>query len=190
MLWLCPVLQRREGVKPIRSTESPPRTKGPPAEPCCPTHRRMKFTACLASLLAFAVVPALGAALTGITVAYDTAYDDGSASLDTVACSNGANGLETLGYTTLGSLPNFPNIGAAYAVAGWNSPACGTCWQLTYTNARGVSTSLNITAVDHAGANSFNIALNAMNKLTNNQAVALGRVPVTATQVPSSGCGL
>ena len=190
MLWLCPVLQRREGVKPIRSTESPPRTKSPPAEPCCPTHRRMKFTACLASLLAFAVVPALGAALTGITVAYDTAYDDGSASLDTVACSNGANGLETLGYTTLGSLPNFPNIGAAYAVAGWNSPACGTCWQLTYTNARGVSTSLNITAVDHAGANSFNIALKAMNKLTNNQAVALGRVPVTATQVPSSGCGL
>ncbi|KAF8744973.1 hypothetical protein AX14_011986 [Amanita brunnescens Koide BX004] len=149
----------------------------------------MKPAACLASLLAFAAVPVFGAALTTITVAYDTGYDDGSTSLDAVACSNGPYGLETLGYTTLGSLPNFPNIGAAYAVAGWDSPACGTCWQLTYTDAQGVSSSLNITAVDHAGANSFNIALPAMNNLTNNQAEALGRVPVTAIQVPTSGCG-
>ena|SRR6266550_5656796 len=90
----------------------------------------MKLTALFASLLSFVAVPALGQ----ITVAYDTAYDDSTASLNTVACSDGPNGLETLGYTTLGSLPSFPNIGAAYAVAGWDSPACGTCWQLTYTN--------------------------------------------------------
>jgi hypothetical protein len=146
----------------------------------------MKLTALSASLLSFVAVPALGQ----ITVAYDTTYDNSAMSLDTVACSNGPNGLETLGYTTLGSLPSFPNIGAAYAVRGWDSPACGTCWQLTYTNAQGVSKSINVTAVDHAGANSFNIALKAMNNLTNNQAVALGRVPVTSEQVPASGCGL
>ncbi|KAF8343334.1 hypothetical protein F5887DRAFT_886925, partial [Amanita rubescens] len=50
--------------------------------------------------------------------------------------------------------------------------------------------SINVTAVDHAGADSFNIALKAMNNITNGQAVALGRVPVTAVQVPASGCSL
>ncbi|KAF8343330.1 cerato-platanin-related secreted protein [Amanita rubescens] len=146
----------------------------------------MKLTVCFASLLVFVAVPVLGQ----ITVAYDTWYDDGTASLNTVACSNGPNGLESRGYTTLGSLPSFPNIGGAYAVTAWNSPACGTCWQLTYTNAQGVSRRINVTAVDHAGADSFNIALKAMNNITNGQAVALGRVPVTAVQVPASGCGL
>ncbi len=146
----------------------------------------MKFTPVLASLLALVAVPVLAS----ITVSYDTRYDARTASLDSVACSDGANGLEKRGFTTLGSLPSFPNIGAAYAVTGWNSTACGTCWQLTYTNAKGVSKSINVTAVDHAGADSFTIAQEAMDTLTNNQAVALGRVDVTSVQVPSSGCGL
>ena len=146
----------------------------------------MNLTAALASLLALLAVPVLA----GVTVSYDTRYDARTASLDTVACSDGANGLEKRGFTTLGSLPNFPNIGAAYAVAGWNSTACGTCWQLTYTDAHGVRKSINVTAVDHAGADSFNIAQEAMNNLTNNQAAALGRVSVTSVQVPASGCGL
>lgn len=152
----------------------------------------MKLTACLASLLAFAVVPVLGAALTtsSISVSYDTNYDVRTASLNTVACSDGPNGLETRNYTTFGSLPTFPNIGAAYAVSGWDSPNCGTCWQLTYTNAKNVSKSINVTAVDHAGANSFNIAFAAMNTLTNNQAKALGRITVTAKEIPPSACGL
>ncbi|KAF8352218.1 Cerato-platanin [Amanita rubescens] len=148
----------------------------------------MKFTAILTSLLALVVVPVL--ASVKATVTYDARYDARTASLDTVACSDGANGLEKRGFTTLGSLPSFPNIGAAYAVAGWNSTACGTCWQLTYTNAKGASKSINVTAVDHAGADSFNIAQEAMNTLTNNQSIALGRVSVTSVQVPSSGCGL
>lgn len=149
----------------------------------------MKLTACLAFLLAFVAARVLGAALDVITVAYDGKYDVGATSLNTVACSDGPNGLESRNYTTFGSLPSFPNIGAAFAVAGWNSPECGSCWQLTYTTAQG-SRSITITAVDHAGANSFNVGLKAMNTLTNNQAVALGRVSVTATQVPSSECGL
>lgn len=41
--------------------------------------------------------------------------------MDSVACSDGANGLETKGYSTLGSLPNFPYVGGAPAVTGWNS---------------------------------------------------------------------
>ncbi|KAJ7716419.1 Cerato-platanin [Mycena olivaceomarginata] len=121
------------------------------------------------------------------TVAYDETYDSASTSLNVVACSNGVNGLESKGFTTLGSLPKFPFIGAAGAVEGWNSVNCGTCWQLTYA---GTKKTINVTAVDHAGPGTFNIALEAMNSLTNNQAVELGRVTVTSKQVANSVCGL
>ena len=44
-------------------------------------------------------------------------------------------------------------------------------------------------AIDKAGAG-FNIALDAMNDLTNGQGTALGRVDAQATQVAASACGL
>ncbi|KAK2464999.1 hypothetical protein APHAL10511_003075 [Amanita phalloides] len=147
----------------------------------------MKFTVFLSSLLALSAPVLATPVLTTVTVAYDQTYDVGSSSLNNVACSNGVNGLVTRGYSTFNSLPNFPHIGAAYAVS-WNSTACGSCWSLTYNNGK-TSKSINITAVDRAGANSFNIALSAMNELTNNQAVQLGRVDVTAAQIAPSYCG-
>ncbi|CAA7265278.1 unnamed protein product [Cyclocybe aegerita] len=119
-----------------------------------------------------------------VNVSYDTVYDNAGQSLATVACSDGTNGLLTKGFTTFGSLPSFPRIGGAPAVTGWNSPACGTCWRLTY-NGR----SINVLAIDVARGD-FNIGLNAMNQLTNGQAVALGRVPVDVAQIANSGCGL
>ena len=124
-----------------------------------------------------------------LSVSYDTAYDNSAASLSSVACSDGPNGLLTRGFTTFGSLPKFPFIGGAPAVTGWNSPGCGTCWELTYVNSQGVSTSINILAIDVATPN-YNIALEAMNTLTDNEATFLGRVPVTATSAPASACGL
>ena len=87
------------------------------------------------------------------------------------------------GYTTFGTLPGFPNIGGAFAVGGWGSAACGTCWELTYNGK-----SINILAMDHADAGTFNIALAAMNELTNNQAEFLGRVTVSYAQVATSQC--
>lgn len=139
----------------------------------------MQFKAIALAALAFFAAPALG-----VTLSYDEAYDNGSASLDTVACSDGENGLITKGFSNFGSLPQFPNIGGAVAVGGWNSDACGTCWQLTYKGK-----SINVLAVDHTDAG-FNIALAAMNTLTNNQAKQLGRIDVTAKQVATSACGL
>jgi hypothetical protein len=121
------------------------------------------------------------------SVTYDTMYDNGSQSLNAVACSNGENGLETQGFTTFKSLPSFPYIGGASAVAGWNSPNCGTCWKLTYTNSEGKKKSINVLAVDHAGTG-FNIALKAMNDLTSGQAKQLGRVNVVSEQVAASNC--
>jgi hypothetical protein len=118
-------------------------------------------------------------------VGYDQGYDDAGRSMTAVACSDGVNGLTTrYGWTAQGQIPRFPYIGAAAAVAGWNSPSCGTCWKLTW-NGRSIS----VLAVDHAGAG-FNVALGAMNDLTNGQAVALGRIDAAAVQVDKSVCGL
>ena len=138
----------------------------------------MQFKALALALLA-AAAPALG-----VTLSYDETYDKSSGSLSTVACSDGSHGLLTKGFSTFGSLPHFPNIGGAAAIAGWNSASCGTCWQLTYNGK-----SINVLAVDHADAG-FNIALEAMNTLTGGQAVFLGRVDATAKQVAASQCGL
>ena len=135
--------------------------------------------------LALALLAAASTSLAAtVSVSYDETYDNASASLTSVACSDGTNGLITKGFSSFGSLPQFPNIGGASAIAGWNDAACGTCWTLTY-NGR----SINVLAIDHAGSG-FNVALAAMNTLTNNQAAALGRINAEATQVAASVCGL
>jgi len=143
----------------------------------------MKFAAILAPIV---LLPFTALA---VTLSYDPTYDNAGGSLTTVACSDGPNGLITAGYSTFGSLPKFPHIGGAAAVEGWNSANCGTCWQLTYTNTKGVSKSINVIAIDYTLAG-FNIALAAMNELTGNQAVQLGRVDVASQQVAASVCGL
>ena len=153
------------------------------AKPNFYSTRIMKLSFVLAPL---ALISSLVSAL---SVSYDTAYDNAGQSLDTVACSNGPNGLETRGFTTFGSLPTFPRIGGAPSILAWDSPNCGGCWNLTYVNPQGKSNSIVITAIDVATPN-YNIGLKAMNQLTNNQAVALGRVTITAAALPASSCGL
>ncbi|TEB31345.1 Cerato-platanin-domain-containing protein [Coprinellus micaceus] len=127
------------------------------------------------------------------TVSYDTTYDNRNGSLTSVACSDGKNGLITKGFTTFGSLPKYPLIGGAFAVASWNSTSCGSCWELAYTttSAGGVAntTKVNVLAIDVA-VDSFNIALSGLNQLTGGKGVELGRVKVLATQVNSALCGL
>ncbi|KIY50658.1 epl1 protein, partial [Fistulina hepatica ATCC 64428] len=134
----------------------------------------------------FSALLAAAASATAVSLSYDETYDDASLSLTSVACSDGTNGLITKGYTTLGSLPDFPYVGGADVVAGWNSPNCGTCWTLSWDV---TGNSIDLLVVD-AASSGFNIALEAMNSLTNNQAVDLGRIDVTATQVDASNCGL
>ncbi|RKU41921.1 hypothetical protein DL546_001582 [Coniochaeta pulveracea] len=127
----------------------------------------------------------LVAATSATTVSYDQGYDLGDRSLSVVSCSDGPNGLITkYGWQTQKDVKKFPYIGGVEAVGGWNSPNCGTCWSATY-NGR----TINILAVDHSAAG-LNIALDAMNDLTNGQAVFLGRVDATVAQVPISNCGL
>lgn len=118
-----------------------------------------------------------------VRAGYDTTYDDAGAFMNNVACSDGSNGLASR-FPTFGSVPTFPNIGGASAIGGWNSPQCGTCWQLTYEGR-----SIFVTAIDHAD-DGFNLSQQALNTLTNGRAVEVGVVDVTATQVDRSACGL
>ncbi|KAJ7096563.1 cerato-platanin-related secreted protein [Mycena belliarum] len=145
----------------------------------------MKFS--VLSSLAFFALPLVAFA---DTVSYDETYDNASNSLNIVACSDGPHGLESLGFTTFGSLPKFPFIGGVGAVEGYDSVNCGTCWQLTYTNSAGAKKSINVLAVDHAAPGTFNIALAAMNALTNNQATHIGRANVSSKKVAASACGM
>ncbi|KAG8217103.1 immunomodulatory protein [Butyriboletus roseoflavus] len=141
----------------------------------------MKFASLAAAAFAFAL-PAF--AQVSESLSYDTTYDNAGLSLDSVACSDGTNGLITKGYTTLGSLPTFPNVGGVYTVTGWNSAYCGTCYQITYG-----SKSIYALAVD-VSLDGFNLSEEAMNTLTGGLAVELGRVEVTSTEVAASYCGL
>lgn len=159
----------------------------------------MKFvtaTSCaiLASLQLASAVPAPltpeseAASAISVSVSYNPKYDVTQSSLNTVACSDGVNGLISKGYTTFGSLPEFPLIGGAPTVEGWNSLNCGKCYQLHYTDAN-LDKTINVLAIDAASAG-FSIGLEAMNRLTNGQAVNLGRVNATYTRVADKVCGL
>ncbi|KAK4191266.1 Cerato-platanin [Podospora australis] len=127
----------------------------------------------------------LVAAASATTVSYDEGFDDASRSLNNVACSDGVNGLMwKYNWKTQGDIKNFPYIGGVEAIAGWNSPNCGTCWQATW-NGR----SINVLAIDHTGSG-LNLGLRAMNDLTNGHAIELGRIDAIVQQVPISNCGL
>jgi hypothetical protein len=114
---------------------------------------------------------------------YDGTYDNSQGSLNSVACSNGNNGLVSR-FPTFGDIPSFPNIGGAFDVV-WDSPNCGGCWKVTN---KANHKSIYITAVDTAGAG-FNVAEAAFKKL-NNGKLDVGVLEVTAQKVPPSVCGL
>ncbi|KAI6110971.1 Cerato-platanin [Pisolithus croceorrhizus] len=144
----------------------------------------MKFVSAIIALAAFSL-PVFAAE--SVEVTYNTIYDDPNTPLSATACSNGVNGLETKGYNTLGEIPNFPYVGGIPGLT-WNSTECGSCWELSYTDASGTTTTITVTGVD--GAWSFNLSLEAMNALTGGIAEAKGTVTATATQVPPSVCGM
>lgn len=108
--------------------------------------------------------------------------------VSSVACSDGANGLITkYGFYDLTSL--YPYVGAA-SFATWNSPECGTCWQLTDLNTK---KSIKITIVDECGSQTgynslFDISPDAFNELGGTQAVNNGHLIASYTQLSSSHC--
>lgn len=128
------------------------------------------------------------AAAVQVSVSYDERYDVEAGSLTTVACSDGVNGLIRKGYSDFQSLPTFPLIGGAPTIAGWNSANCGKCYQLRYQDGN-VDNTITVLAID-AAPGGFNLALKAMDLLTDNQGKQLGRVTATYTEVDDSECGM
>lgn len=127
----------------------------------------------------------LAASTTAVSVSYDEGYDRSGRSLNEVTCSNGENGLITrFGWETQGETSNFPNIGGAPAVEAWNSPNCGSCWELSYDGHK-----INVMAVDKA-VGGYVIGLGAMDALTNGLGEQLGRVEAEARQVEDKECGI
>ena len=125
----------------------------------------MQFTTTFALLAAALSAPAAlaGPAAQTLKVTFDQTYDNAGASLNTVACSNGVNGLVGK-FPTFGSLPTFPNIGGSMFVSGFNSTECGSCWELAYEGK-----SINLIAIDTAGVG-FNIAKEAFDFLADAEA--------------------
>ena len=133
----------------------------------------------LFSIIALFVVP-FSVSIMGTRVTLDDVYSQGDTPLSQVACSDGANGLLTKGYNYFREVPGYPRLaGSSNAV--WNSLDCGSprfiefdfvthgrahlktgsCWNVTYNG-----TSVLVTVVDTAGADTFNLPLEAMNELT------------------------
>jgi hypothetical protein len=148
----------------------------------------MKFTSTLITLAAlFSVTVASPTAPTDSQpVRFNSFYDNGQQSLNNVACSNGDNGLVTRGYTTFDSLPTFPYVGAGYTIHNWNSPECGSCWQLTYPD---TGITIYATAIDTVYSG-FDLSEAAVNALTSGNAEQFSYINVDSTEVDPSYCGL
>lgn len=142
----------------------------------------MQFSTAIVSLMAMAA----GAfAQVATTASYDPVYDTSSLSTLSVTCSDGTNGLYTKGYQTLGALPGFPRVGAIETVTQWNSPNCGKCYKVTWTD---TGASINIIGVDRA-TSGIVLSLGALNELTGGQGVNLGRVNVSYVETAATDCG-
>jgi hypothetical protein len=109
-------------------------------------------------------------------------FDNRNGSMDTVACSNGDNGLVTK-FPTFGDLPSFLFIGGAFDIV-WNSTNCGSCWNISNPE---TGLSIQLTAIDTSGVG-FNLAEQAFANLTNGD-TAVGKIDVVATKLSTTPCG-
>jgi Cerato-platanin len=118
-----------------------------------------------------------------LKVTYDPTYDNPSGSLNSVACSNGQNGLVGK-YPTFSKLPTFPFIGGAYDIV-WNSTNCGGCWRIL-NKANGHA--IHLIGIDTAGAG-FNIATAAFKALSGGT-LANPLTDIAAQKLPGFFCGI
>ena len=115
-------------------------------------------------------------------VTWDATYDNPDGSTNSVACSNGPNGLSGT-YPYFENFPDFPYLGGAFNVK-WGSPNCGKCWKLTDTQ---TGRWIYFTAIDATGGG-FNIGKEAFIAL-NGGTVGNGTLEAEAISVPIHFCG-
>jgi hypothetical protein len=115
-------------------------------------------------------------------VTWDSTYDNPNGDTNSVACSNGPNGLAGE-YPYFNDFPDFPYLGGAFDTK-WGSPNCRKCWKLTDTQTGRI---IFIAAIDAAGGG-FNIGKHAFIAL-NGGTVGSGTLEAEAYAVPGNFCG-
>jgi len=118
---------------------------------------------------------------TPLRATFDPKFDDPDGSMDTVACSNGDNGLENE-FPTFGDVPSFPFIGGAFDIVS-DSPNCGSCWNITNPQ---TGLSIQMTAIDTSDVG-FNLAEQAFANLTNGD-TSEREIEVVATKLSATPC--
>ncbi|TPX72643.1 hypothetical protein SpCBS45565_g00403 [Spizellomyces sp. 'palustris'] len=108
-------------------------------------------------------------------------------STSTVACSDGANGLQQKGHNNLSKL--YPYVMAASFIQ-WNNPQCGQCIRVTNVAS---GKSVQMTVIDGcgpiAGYNThFDMAPEAFNEIDNGAGYRDGHMVVTYEKVGDSPC--
>ena len=135
------------------------------------------FLTLASALLASAQVPT--------TINYDDRYCRAAERSSTVACSGGENGIENR-WPTFGQVPQFPQIGGGFPVAGFNDTDCGSCWQVSYA---GTGRSVPITLIN-AAPSGFTLCTDTLLALTGfDRDNVPDNIPVTVVQVAASECG-
>ncbi|KAI5848511.1 Cerato-platanin-domain-containing protein [Morchella snyderi] len=130
----------------------------------------MQFPALILLLFTLNINTSLAQQRVAVIATYEEKYDNPNFSTDQTACSDGVNGLSK-NFPNLGSIPGHPFIAASPTISGWNSAECGKCYILHYKGRTVV-----VKGVDMA--NRFVLSKQALDKLTNGMASALGTVSV------------
>lgn len=114
-------------------------------------------------------------------VTWNNIYDNGGQSLSSLACSQWASKNN---FKTLSDVPGFPFVGGADVVNGTNTAQCGDCYTI---NDLQTGEAVSVTVVDAAGAG-FVVSLEALNNVTNGEAMELGSIAADVQQAPNGKC--
>ena len=137
----------------------------------------MKFFSIFATVLSMVAIVLANSR--PVMVTWDGIYDQPWTSIYSFSCGDY---LKNKGITMLDMISTWPDIGAASAITGWNSPNCGRCYELSYAP---TGLWIIITAISTAQGNQdFVISKSGLDYLTGGKADAMGSASVTAVLVP------
>ncbi|KAF8998241.1 hypothetical protein BDQ17DRAFT_1328894 [Cyathus striatus] len=142
----------------------------------------MQFTNLSAIVLISTVISAFAQQTTTQRLVFDTRFDNRNGQVRNSICDRLATANPTYG-----SFLTFPNIGSSFSIQSYNSPSCGSCWELTHTR-NGESNTTFYTAIDSINEG-FGMSLMGATNLTGyDRAHFPAYVPVQAREVDRSNC--
>ncbi|KAM0322569.1 hypothetical protein ACHAQA_009416 [Verticillium albo-atrum] len=138
-------------------------------------------------------IPVVSATLvtfaSGVSLTYDTIYDDGKRSLSEVACWDpNVPGLFRDHDDWVVQENVSPGILAIPTITGWDHPDCISCWMAVWDGPEGSEMARPLLAIDRS-EKGYVTSFERMNSLTNGQADSLKTVEVNITRVSLTNCG-